>query len=453
MISRRFRSVATLLAILALVLAACGPQATPTPTDAPTDEPTPTEAAEEPTEEVVEATAEAVEPTEEVAEPTEEVVEATEEMVEPTEEMVEPTEEVAEPTEEATPTDAVVEPTEEVVEPTEEMVEPTEEVVEPTEEMVEPTEEVAEPTEEMVEATPEATEAPITTETFTDGTFSFNYPSNYTVEAGNSLYRVVNGDNVVVVVNNATYTTVLGGVSFDDNAAALNFYLDRTGYTVGEASGDGVAVELPRRNQSGVATLVDLGAGNSAVVISLSPDGLSDPAAAQILETVSIPSILGAALQTDGLSTFATAVVRAGLGSTVNGEGEYTVFAPSDDAFAAALEAMGITADDLLTSDTLESVLTYHVVEGLYNAADLTDGLELTTVNGEVLTVAISEEDGTVTINDVAGNAVGFVTTDVPASNGVIHVIDGVLSPIPAPEVEATPEATAEATAEATEAP
>jgi uncharacterized surface protein with fasciclin (FAS1) repeats len=438
MISRRFRSVATLLAILALVLAACGPQATPTPTTAPTDEPTPTEEVEEATE-VVEATAEAVEPTEEMVEPTEEMVEPTEEMVEPTEEMVEPTEEMVEPTEE------MVEPTEEVT-PTEEVAEPTEEVVEPTEEVVEPTEEAVEPTEE-VEATPEATEAPITIETFTDGTFSFNYPSNYTVEAGNGLYRVVNGDKVVVVVTNDAYHTVLGGVSFDDSAAALAFYLDRTGYTVGEAAADGVAVELPRRNQSGVATLVDLGAGNSAVVITLSPTGSTETveAAAEVISSVSIPRILGTALQTDGLSTFATAVVRAGLASTINGDGEFTVFAPSDDAFAAALEAMGITADDLLASDTLESVLTYHVVEGLYKAADLTDGLELTTVNGEILTVAIAE-DGTVTINDVAGNAVGFVTTDVPASNGVIHVIDGVLSPIPAPEPEATPEATAEGT-------
>jgi uncharacterized surface protein with fasciclin (FAS1) repeats len=436
MISRRFRSVATLLAILALVLAACGPQATPTPTTAPTDEPTPTEEVEEATE-VVEATAEAVEPTEEVVEPTEEVAEPTEEVVEPTEEVAEPTEEVVEPTEEVTPTEEVAEPTEEVVEPTEEVVEPTEEVVEPTEEAVEPTEEV--------EVTPEATEAPITTETFTDGTFSFNYPSNYTVEAGNGLYRVVDGDKVVVVVTNTAYATVLGGVSFDDSAAALAFYLDRTGYTVGEATADGVAVELPRRNQAGVATLVDLGAGNSTVVISLAPEGVTNEAAAQVTESVSIPRILGTALQTDGLSTFATAVVRAGLASTINGDGEFTVFAPSDDAFAAALEAMGITADDLLASDTLESVLTYHVVEGLYKAADLTDGLELTTVNGEVLTVSVAE-DGTVTINDVAGNAVGFVTTDVPASNGVIHVIDGVLSPIPAPEPEATPEATAEGT-------
>jgi uncharacterized surface protein with fasciclin (FAS1) repeats len=432
MISRRFRNVAILLAILALVLAACGPQATPTA--APTDEPTPTEEAVEATEEtVVEATAEVVEETEEAV-----VEEATEEAV------VEATEVATEATEEA----VVEEPTEEAV------VEATEVATE--EAVVEATEVATEATEEAVEATevaPEATEAPVTTETFNDAGFTFSHPSNYTVDAGNGLYRVSNGDLVVVVINNTAYTTVLGGETFADDAAALAFYLDRTGYEVGEATADGVAVSLPRRNQVGSASLVDLGAGNSAVVIALGPDADNQPTdvATQIRETVSIPTILGTALTTEGLGTVATALVRGGLASTFNAEGAYTVFAPSDDAFAAALEAMGMTADDLLADrDLLESVLNYHVVEGVLNLEDLTDGLEMTTLNGAVLTVAIDEE-GTLTINDVAGNSYTISTPDVAASNGVVHVIDGVLSPVPAPEPEATPEVTPEATAEATQ--
>ena len=453
MISRS-RNIAILLAILALVLAACGPTATPTPTIAPTSAPT--------EEAVVEATAEAVEATEEaVVEATEEaVVEATEEaVVEATEEaVVEATEEaVVEATEEAVveaTEEAVVEATEEaVVEATEEaVVEATEEaVVEATEEaVVEATEEaVVEATEEAVveateEAVVEATEEPIVTEQFTDGNFSFSYTSDYALQAGNGLYVLSNGDKSVVVVNYVTYATVLGGVSFDDNAAALAFYLDRTGYTVGEATADGVAVELARRNQVGTASLVDLGAGNYAVVLALGADAANQPTdlATLVKDTVSIPSIMTTALTTDGLGTLATALVRGGLARTFNSEGAYTVFAPSDEAFAAALEAMGMTADELLANDELLNVvLPYHVVAGVLKSSDLTDGLVLTTLNGATLTVTIV--DGTVMVTDAAGMSYSVVTADVVANNGVVHVIDGVLSPVAA---EATPEATAEAT-------
>jgi len=439
MISRRFRNVAVMLAILALIVAACGPQATPTattaPTDAPTEEATEEEVVEEATEEVEEATEAATEATEEAA-----VEEATEEAA-----VEEATEEVV--VEEATEEAAVEEPTEEVVveEPTEEVVveEATEEaVVEVTEEAVaEPTEEAV--VEEATEAAPEATEAPITDVVFTDGNLSFTYPSNYELNPGNGVYVLTSGEETVVVVSQAAYGTVLGGVSFDSDAAALAFYLDRTGYTVGAETADGVAVELPRRNQAGVATLVDLGGEQNAVVITLAPAGTTSAAAAQVLETISIPSITTLALTTDGLGTLGAALARGGYARTFNSAGEYTVFAPSDEAFAAALEAMGMTADELLANqELLDAVLPYHVVEGIYTSAELTDGLELTTLSGGTLTVHIDEE-GTVTLTDAAGNSVGFVSTDTAANNGVIHVIDGVLSPVAA---EATPEATAEAT-------
>jgi len=317
-------------------------------------------------------------------------------------------------------------------------------MAEPTEEMAEPTEEMAEPTEEaVVEPTPEATEAPVTDVTFTDGNFSFTYPSNYELQAGNGVYVLSSGEETVVVVNNAAYTTVLGGVTFEDNAAALAFYLDRTGYDVSGDAADGVAVALPRRNQTGVATLVDLGGEQSAVVITLAPEGVTSTAGQQVIQTVSIPSIMTTALTTEGLGTLATALVRGGYARTFNSEGAFTVFAPSDEAFAAALEGMGMTADELLANqELLDAVLPYHVVEGIYTSAELTDGLELTTLSGGTLTVHVDEE-GTVTLTDAAGNSVGFVSTDTATSNGVVHVIDGVLSPVAA---EATPEATAEAT-------
>ena len=83
------------------------------------------------------------------------------------------------------------------------------------------------------------------------------------------------------------------------------------------------------------------------------------------------------------------AVEAAGLVETLQGEGPYTVFAPTDEAFAAALEDLGLTAEELLAdTETLTSILTYHVVEGEVPAADVVtlDGEEVPTVNGATVT-------------------------------------------------------------------
>ena len=115
--------------------------------------------------------------------------------------------------------------------------------------------------------------------------------------------------------------------------------------------------------------------------------------------------------------------------TTLRGDGPFTVFAPTDEAFAALPAG---TLDTLLADPTgdLAGILTYHVVEGEVMAADVVDmdGQEVTTVNGATFTVNVGD-DGAVTLTDAAGNEVDVVQTDVDASNGVIHVIDGVLLP------------------------
>jgi len=119
--------------------------------------------------------------------------------------------------------------------------------------------------------------------------------------------------------------------------------------------------------------------------------------------------------------TLAAAVKAAGLLETLQGKGPFTVFAPSDAAFAAIQSDV----DKLLKPESkakLSKILTYHVVSGKMKAADLKDGQELTTVEGSKLKVMV--KDGKVTI----GNAT-VTTTDISASNGVIHVIDKVLLP------------------------
>ena len=132
--------------------------------------------------------------------------------------------------------------------------------------------------------------------------------------------------------------------------------------------------------------------------------------------------IVDTAVAAGSFKTLVTAVQAAGLVDTLKGAGPYTVFAPTDAAFAAVPKK---TLDALLADPkgALTDVLTYHVVSGKVMAADLTDGQVITTVNGAPLKVTI-KSDGTVMIGDAT-----VVTADVEASNGVIHVIDKVLVP------------------------
>ncbi|MEO1103599.1 MAG: fasciclin domain-containing protein [Pseudomonadota bacterium] len=143
-------------------------------------------------------------------------------------------------------------------------------------------------------------------------------------------------------------------------------------------------------------------------------------------------TIVDKAVATDDLSTLVTAVQAADLVETLSGEGPFTVFAPTNAAFealpAGALD--GLLAD----KDALTGVLTYHVVGGKVMAADVVALIEgaggeasVDTVNGGSLTASIV--DGGVVLTDAKGNAINVVAADVDASNGVVHVIDGVLLP------------------------
>lgn len=138
------------------------------------------------------------------------------------------------------------------------------------------------------------------------------------------------------------------------------------------------------------------------------------------------PTIAELVAANGDFSTLLTAVTEAELAETLGTEGPFTVFAPTDDAFAQLPEG---TLDSLLeprNQDQLAGILTYHVVPGEVMAADVMPG-EVQTVNGETFTVSMDGEN--VVLTDAAGNEVTVVQTDIPASNGVVHVIDGVLLP------------------------
>ena len=132
--------------------------------------------------------------------------------------------------------------------------------------------------------------------------------------------------------------------------------------------------------------------------------------------------IIDTAVAAGSFNTLAAAVTAAGLVPTLKGEGPFTVFAPTDEAFAKLPAG---TVEALLADlPKLTAILTYHVVAGTVMAADVMtmDGQSAATVNGAM--VEISTQDG-VHLN----GASKVVSTDIASTNGVIHVIDTVLMP------------------------
>lgn len=132
--------------------------------------------------------------------------------------------------------------------------------------------------------------------------------------------------------------------------------------------------------------------------------------------------IVETAQATPDLSTLVDAVVAADLVETLQMDGPYTVFAPTNDAFAALPPAELERLLKPANKDELASILTYHVVEGDVKAADLSDGQMVDTVNGGQLEVSIDGDK--VMIGDAT-----VVQADVETSNGTVHVIDTVLLP------------------------
>jgi uncharacterized surface protein with fasciclin (FAS1) repeats len=156
------------------------------------------------------------------------------------------------------------------------------------------------------------------------------------------------------------------------------------------------------------------------------------PATAPAATDAEMPAeadIVDTAIAAGDFKTLVAAVQAAGLEETLRGEGPFTVFAPTDKAFAALPPG---TVDTLLKDPAgdLAAILTYHVVSGAVPAADVVglDGREVTTVNGATFKVNVAA-DGSVSLTDAAGNDVKVVATDIKTSNGVIHVLDAVLLP------------------------
>jgi len=131
--------------------------------------------------------------------------------------------------------------------------------------------------------------------------------------------------------------------------------------------------------------------------------------------------IVDTAVEAGSFTTLVAAVQAAGLVDTLKGEGPFTVFAPTDEAFAALPDG---TVEQLLkpeNKDKLTAILTYHVVPGKVMSGDLSDGMMAATAEGSEVTIQ--------TKGGVKVDGANVVAADVEASNGVIHVIDAVIMP------------------------
>ena len=147
-------------------------------------------------------------------------------------------------------------------------------------------------------------------------------------------------------------------------------------------------------------------------------------AAATLLATTAFAGghskdIVDTAVDAGTFSTLVAAVEAAGLVDTLKGEGPFTVFAPTDEAFAALPEG---TVEALLAdTEALTAILTYHVVPGKVMSSDLTEGMMAATVEGTEVTITLA--------NGPMVDGANIVTPDIETSNGVIHVIDAVILP------------------------
>lgn len=199
------------------------------------------------------------------------------------------------------------------------------------------------------------------------------------------------------------------------------------------AEGEAMAADVVELDGQKVETLLgqylDIAIEDETVLVDEAQVVVTDIKASNgvihVIDSVLIPetrSIVDIAVEDGRFTTLVTALEAAGLVEALLGEGPFTVFAPTDDAFAALPEG---TIESLLAdTDALTQVLLYHVVDGKVLAAQVVelDGQQVETLSGESLSVMIDGE--AVKINDAQ-----VILADVEASNGVIHVIDSVLVP------------------------
>ncbi|MDT0540852.1 fasciclin domain-containing protein [Croceitalea sp. P059] len=249
----------------------------------------------------------------------------------------------------------------------------------------------------------------------------------------NSLADFDTQEELDLLVKILTYHVVAGTKAFSTdlsdgqqigtvNGANVSISLDG-GVFIGDASEAPAQVVIP-----------DVDASNG--VVHVINKVLLPQEAIDFVTELNMMNIVETAIATDDLSLLVDALVaaNAGLVETLSGDGSFTVFAPTNEAFISLLDVLGNDYNSLADFDTdeeldlLVKILTYHVVAGTEAfSTDLSDGQSIETVNGA--SVRINLKDGTVHLVDATDNNATVVIPDVDASNGVVHVINKVLLP------------------------
>lgn len=163
-------------------------------------------------------------------------------------------------------------------------------------------------------------------------------------------------------------------------------------------------------------------AGDSARMAK--PGGVMVDGVAMTADKTIVDNAAGA----KSVSTLVAAVKQAGLEETLKGEGPFTVFAPTNAAFDKLPKGAVAGLMDPASKENLKGVLTYHVIPGRLVAADLKDGQELTTVNGEKLHISV--KNGQIMVGNGKDAPATIQISDVISSNGITHVIDTVVLPL-----------------------
>ena len=242
-----------------------------------------------------------------------------------------------------------------------------------------------------------------------DGPFTVFAPTNDAFAAlGVDLNTVSDEDLTQILLNHVlgaevassdiaegqTYVTTASTASPDDNQLSILI----------EKSGTGVSI-----NGNINVTTADVEATNGVI---------------HIVDAVIMPlDVVGHAAANSSFTELVGALGAASgdLVTVLQGDGPFTVFAPTNAAFESISDVVAT-----LDADQLSKVLTYHVAAGNVRSTALTDGMEVTTVNGETFTINLGSE---VTITDAGGNTSNVILTDVQGTNGVIHVISKVIIP------------------------
>jgi transforming growth factor-beta-induced protein len=243
-----------------------------------------------------------------------------------------------------------------------------------------------------------------------DGPFTIFAPTNTAFDRlGVDLSTISDEDLSEILLYH-----VFGGEAIQaSDLASGQTYLN----TAANTSPNGNNLSLLAVGDNGAVTL-----NGFATVISADVNGRNG--VVHVIDQVLQPlDVVGHAAANSNFSELVTALGTASgdLIPTLSGDGPFTVFAPVNSAF----EAISSTVAGL-TPEELSAILTYHVASGNVRSNELSDGMIVNTVNGATFTINLS---GSPTITDGAGNTVNIIFTDVQATNGIVHVIDGVLLP------------------------